>query len=354
MSFFKHEYIPAALLRQRLPGGAPGGLHRPAGAHPPHAARAPGDPLRHRRMESASSSRTIPAYRSSSTRSRPPPACWAAHPAALHPARRSHLENALVDGVIELSDQLIGPGGARADGAQVPRQRLPPGRHEVRSPTMGGHSTAHGGAVQQAARAGARAARPHGFGLPPLDEMLGGDCPRAPPPRWWAPGTARRCWGSPSWWRGPVRASVAPTSVLRAAASPHREGREREHPLERYVKDGRIELVWQPPLEHFMDSLAEQLLEKLRLEEKTERRRLVIDGPRASARRRCTRTASPASCRPSQPAPHAGRDHRHHRRAAALQVRVGPAHPELANVVETVLVLRYWRCARRCTGCSPS
>jgi circadian clock protein KaiC len=39
-----------------------------------------------------------------------------------------------------------------------------------------------------------------------------------------------------------------------------------------------IELVWQPPLEHMMDSLAEQLLELLRRTAGPGRRRLFIDG----------------------------------------------------------------------------
>lgn len=47
--------------------------------------------------------------------------------------------------------------------------------------------------------------------------------------------------------------------------------------LEKYVHKGLIELVWQPPLEHMLGSLAEQLLEKLR-EKDEPRRRLFIDG----------------------------------------------------------------------------
>jgi circadian clock protein KaiC len=49
--------------------------------------------------------------------------------------------------------------------------------------------------------------------------------------------------------------------------------------LKKYVDEGLIELIWQPPLEHYLDSLAEQLLETLRSEtQKTSRRRLFIDG----------------------------------------------------------------------------
>jgi circadian clock protein KaiC len=43
------------------------------------------------------------------------------------------------------------------------------------------------------------------------------------------------------------------------------------------VDEGLIDLVWQPPLEHFMDSLAESLLERVRANQQP-RRRLFIDG----------------------------------------------------------------------------
>jgi circadian clock protein KaiC len=48
-------------------------------------------------------------------------------------------------------------------------------------------------------------------------------------------------------------------------------------PLKRYVDDGTIDLIWQPPLEHYMDSLAESLLERVRGDAQ-KRRRLFIDG----------------------------------------------------------------------------
>ena len=48
--------------------------------------------------------------------------------------------------------------------------------------------------------------------------------------------------------------------------------------LEKWVKKGLIDVIWQPPLEHMMDSLAEQLLERLRKDEQSSRRRLFIDG----------------------------------------------------------------------------
>lgn len=49
--------------------------------------------------------------------------------------------------------------------------------------------------------------------------------------------------------------------------------------LKKWVDEGLIELIWQPPLEHYLDALAEQLLEKLRSETQNKsRRRLFIDG----------------------------------------------------------------------------
>lgn len=47
--------------------------------------------------------------------------------------------------------------------------------------------------------------------------------------------------------------------------------------LEEYVDEGVIEIQWQPPLEHNMDSLAERLLERLH-ERNVQRLRLFIDG----------------------------------------------------------------------------
>nr|WP_255671374.1 ATPase domain-containing protein [Corallococcus sp. AS-1-6] len=47
--------------------------------------------------------------------------------------------------------------------------------------------------------------------------------------------------------------------------------------LQKYVDEGLIEIQWQPPLEHNMDSLAEKLLERIE-ERKVDRLRLFIDG----------------------------------------------------------------------------
>nr|WP_277991464.1 ATPase domain-containing protein [Corallococcus macrosporus] len=47
--------------------------------------------------------------------------------------------------------------------------------------------------------------------------------------------------------------------------------------LQKYVDEGLIEIQWQPPLEHNLDSLAEKLLERIE-ERKVDRLRLFIDG----------------------------------------------------------------------------
>jgi circadian clock protein KaiC len=51
-------------------------------------------------------------------------------------------------------------------------------------------------------------------------------------------------------------------------------------PLRKYVDEGLIEIMWMPPLEHYLDALAEQLLETLRTQQLDQRqkRRLFIDG----------------------------------------------------------------------------
>jgi circadian clock protein KaiC len=112
-------------------------------------------------------------------------------------------------------------------------------------------------------------------------------------------------------------------------------------PLRKYVDAGLIELIWQPPLEHYMDSLAESLLERVRAE-KHARRRLFVDGVQGFAA---------ATVYPD----------RMPRFLSALtnQLRTwdvttviseelplfGPQvelpNPELAHVVETVVLLRY-------------
>lgn len=112
-------------------------------------------------------------------------------------------------------------------------------------------------------------------------------------------------------------------------------------PLKRYVDDGTIELVWQPPLEHFMDALAESLLERVR-SEKQARRRLFIDGvagfsaaavygdrmPRFLSALTNQLRAWDVTTIVSEELP-------------LFQPHVELPNPELAHVVETVVLLRY-------------
>ncbi len=259
---------------------------------------------------------------------------------------RSHLENALVDGVIELSDQLIGPRAVREltvhkfRGSDYLR-----GRHEVAITNDG--LVIHPRTEVQFSKPPEQAYEQRvrmGFGLPPLDEMLGGGLPSGSTTALvGAPGTGKTLLGLSFLVEGARQGQRG--TYFGFYEPPPRLIEKAENvsiPLERYVKDGRIELVWQPPLEHFMDSLAEQLLEKLRLEEKTERRRLVIDGAegfRAAAvyADRIPRFLSALTNQlRMQDVTTVITDE--------LQLFKSESDlptPELANVVETVLVLRY-------------
>ncbi len=111
--------------------------------------------------------------------------------------------------------------------------------------------------------------------------------------------------------------------------------------LQKWVDKGLIELIWQPPLEHMMDSLAEQLLEKIRADEDT-RPRLFIDGiegfraaaaypdrvPRfLSAFTNQLRTADVTTLVSEE--------------LDLFSPTIKMPNPELATVVESVILLRY-------------
>ena len=100
-------------------------------------------------------------------------------------------------------------------------------------------------------------------------------------------------------------------------------------------------MIWQPPLEHMLDSLAEQLLEKIRAEEHS-RRRLVVDGIegfRAASGYpdRMPRFMS-ALCNQLRMYDVTGLITEE---LALFQPEIDMPNPELANVVETVILLRY-------------
>jgi circadian clock protein KaiC len=258
---------------------------------------------------------------------------------------RTHVENALVDGVIELSDQLIGPRAVREltvhkfRGSDYLR-----GRHEVEITDDG--LVIHPRTEVQFDRPPEQAREQRirmGFGLPQLDEMLGGGLPSGSTTALLgAPGTGKTLLGLSFLVEG-ARQGQHGTYFGFYEPPPRliEKAEDVSIPLERYVKDGSIELVWQPPLEHFMDSLAEQLLEKMR-EKKTERRRLFIDGaegfraaavypdriPRfLSALTNQLRMEDVTTVMADE--------------LELFKSELNLPTPELANVVETVLLLRY-------------
>ncbi|HYO71368.1 MAG TPA: ATPase domain-containing protein [Archangium sp.] len=259
---------------------------------------------------------------------------------------RTHVENAVVDGVIELSDKLIGPRAVREltvhkfRGSDYLR-----GRHEVE--ITGEGLVIHPRTEIQFARPPEHAREQRvrmGFGLKRLDEMLdGGLHSGSTTALIGAPGTGKTLLGlsflvegARQGQRGTYFGFYEPPPRLIEKAE------DVGLPLERYVKKGLIDLVWQPPLEHFMDSLAEQLLERLRTEERKERQRLFIDGaegfraaavyadrvPRfLSALTNQLRTQDVTTVMTDE--------------LELFQPELNLPTPELANVVESVLLLRY-------------
>ena len=193
----------------------------------------------------------------------------------------SFTENAVVDGVVELSDDLVGPWAVREltvlkfRGGDYLR-----GKHEVEITEAG--IVIHPRTEIQFDKPPQQATEQRirmGFGVTELDKMLWAASRPARPRRCSAPrDRARRCSACRSWWKGRGRGRRA---LLSASIEPPPRLLEKAQqvgiPLEEYVKSGHIELIWQPPLEHMLDSLAEQLLEKIR-EDEHFRRRLFIDG----------------------------------------------------------------------------
>ena len=190
-------------------------------------------------------------------------------------------ENAMVDGVIELSDKLIGPRAVREltvhkfRGCGYLR-----GRHEVEITDEGIqiHPRTEIQFDQPPAHATEQRER-MAFGIPELDRMMhGGILSGSTLALLGAPGSGKTTMGLSFLVEGARRGHKGmyfgfyepPPRLLERAESMN-------IPLKRYVDEGLIDLVWQPPLEHFMDSLAESLLERVRANEQP-RRRLFIDG----------------------------------------------------------------------------
>ena len=257
----------------------------------------------------------------------------------------AYTENAMVDGVIELSDRLIGPRAVRElavhkfRGGDYLR-----GRHEV-------EITDHGMIIhprteiqfdkppEQATEQRIRMA----FGVKGLDGMLFGGIPSGSTTALLgAPGAGKTMLGLSFLVEG---ARQGQKGIYFGFYEPPPRLIEKADqigiPLATYVEAGQIELIWQPPLEHMLDSLAEQLLEKIR-DNPHDRRRLFIDGiegfraasvypdrmPRfLSALCNQLRTYDVTALISEE--------------LALFRPEIDMPNPELGHVVETVILLRY-------------
>ncbi|MFO0961027.1 MAG: ATPase domain-containing protein [Isosphaeraceae bacterium] len=193
----------------------------------------------------------------------------------------SFTENAVVDGVIELSDELIGPRAVREltvhkfRGGDYLR-----GKHEVE--ITGDGIVIHPRTEIQFDRPGSDPGEVRErmqFGVPELDRMMFGGLPSGSTTALLgAPGTGKTLLGLAFLVEGAKRGQHGtyfgfyepPPRLLEKAGQVGIE-------LKKYVDSGLIDIVWQPPLEHMLDSLAEQLLERVR-EKPLNRRRLFFDG----------------------------------------------------------------------------
>ena len=254
-------------------------------------------------------------------------------------------EDAMVDGVIELSDKLVGPRAVRELTVHKFRgSNYLRGRHETEITAEGlqihprteiQFDDPPASATEQRARLS--------FGVPGLDAMLQGGVPSGSTVALLgAPGAGKTTLGLGFLIEGAKRGNKGtyfgfyepPPRLMEKAAS-------LGLPLEEHVKSGMIELIWQPPLEHFMDSLAESLLEKVRAE-RHDRRRLFIDGiegfraaavyperiPRFLSALTNQLRAYDVTTVVTEELP-------------LFRAEVDMPNPEMANVVETVVLLRY-------------
>lgn len=193
-----------------------------------------------------------------------------------------HPENAIVDGVLELSLGLIGPRALRELTVHKFRgSDFLQGKHEVEITHRGiqihprteiQFDKPQGSAQEKRIRMG--------FGVKSLDDMLqGGPLSGSATALLGSPGTGKTFLGLSFLVEGARQGHCGiyygfyepPPRLIEKAESIGL-------PLKKYVDNGQIELMWQPPLEHYLDSLAEQLLEKIKKENTKERQRLFIDG----------------------------------------------------------------------------
>lgn len=257
----------------------------------------------------------------------------------------SFTENAVVDGVIELSDYLVGPRAVRELTVQKFRGGdYLRGKHEVEITDEGIviHPRTEIQFDKPPGESHEKRAR-MAFGVEELDKMLWGGIPSGSATALLgAPGAGKTMLGLSFLVEGARQGQKGvyfgfyepPPRLLEKAA-------QVGIALEKYVKKGLIEIIWQPPLEHMLDSLAETLLEKIRGEERP-RRRLFIDGIegfRAASvyADRMPRFLS-ALCNQLRTYDVTGLISEE---LALFRPEIDMPNPELANVVETVILLRY-------------
>lgn len=205
------------------------------------------------------------------------------------PGDRLQRHNPLVDGIIELSHNLHGPRAVRELTVHKLRgSSYLPGRHEVEILDEGlvvhPRTEVQFAAPPEQAREERVRMR---FGLPELDRMLeGGLLSGTATALLGAPGTGKTLLGLSFLAEGAEQGQGGvyfgfqepPPRLIEKAESVGLD-------LRRHVDQGRLEIMWQAPLEHMMDSLAERLLEYLKAGD-GERRRVFIDdaqGFRAAA-----------------------------------------------------------------------
>lgn len=200
-----------------------------------------------------------------------------------HAYDSNRCENTTTDGVLELSYQLVGPRAVRELTVYKFRgSDFLPGKHEAEITGRG---------MQIHPRTEVQFDKPPGiakearqripFGIASLDAMMeGGPLSGSATAMLGAPGTGKTMLGLTFLTEGARRGERGiyfgfyepPPRLIEKASKIGLE-------LEKYVKDGTVEILWQPPLEHYMDSLAEQLLEKVKVDQGHDRRRrLFVDG----------------------------------------------------------------------------
>ncbi|MDY7225101.1 ATPase domain-containing protein [Hyalangium rubrum] len=193
-----------------------------------------------------------------------------------------HPENTAVDGVFELSLWLSGPRAVRELVALKFRgSDSLLGRHEVEISDRG--IVIHPRTEVQFANPEAKGREDRirmPFGVPRLDDSLrGGLLSGSTTMLLGSPGTGKTLLGLHFLLQGAREGQ--PGVYFGFYETPPRLMEKAQGvgmgDLEKYVAKGLIEIQWQPPLEHNMDSLAERLLERLH-ERKVQRLRLFIDG----------------------------------------------------------------------------